>query len=167
MTPPGRTRISKQTRDKTLKELMPQEMVTRDHTKGLDLCVPNVTITMMVLVLPNATSATDLVIYLVTAGIPQMSTLGLIRGFALNVVLKGISRWIVQNQIVTGTFLLNNRYASILFDTSADRSFVSTAFISQIIITPTALDHDYNVELADGGIVRLNTLHLAPKLLSL
>nr|GFB25016.1 hypothetical protein [Tanacetum cinerariifolium] len=35
-----------------------------EHTKGLDLGVPNVTITMTVLVLPNATSATDLVIYL-------------------------------------------------------------------------------------------------------
>ncbi|GJX75173.1 putative reverse transcriptase domain-containing protein [Tanacetum coccineum] len=35
---------------------MPQEMVTGDHMEGLDLCVPNVTITMMVLVLPNATS---------------------------------------------------------------------------------------------------------------
>ncbi|GKA29890.1 reverse transcriptase domain-containing protein [Tanacetum coccineum] len=32
--------------------------------------------------------------------------------------------------IVTGTFLLNNRYASILFDTGVDRSFVSTAFSS-------------------------------------
>ncbi|GKB83925.1 reverse transcriptase domain-containing protein, partial [Tanacetum coccineum] len=32
--------------------------------------------------------------------------------------------------VVTGTFLLNNRYASVLFDTGADRSFVSTAFSS-------------------------------------
>ncbi|GJS53412.1 putative reverse transcriptase domain-containing protein [Tanacetum coccineum] len=44
-----------------------------------------------------------------------------------------------DNNVVTGTFLLNNRYASILFDTGADRSFVSTAFSSQIVITPTAL----------------------------
>ncbi|GKC26815.1 putative reverse transcriptase domain-containing protein [Tanacetum coccineum] len=29
-----------------------------------------------------------------------------------------------DSNVVTGTFLLNNRYASILFDTSADRSFV-------------------------------------------
>ncbi|GJZ46185.1 putative reverse transcriptase domain-containing protein [Tanacetum coccineum] len=57
-----------------------------------------------------------------------------------------------DNNIVTGMFLLNNRYASILFDTGADRSFVSTAFSSRIVITPTALDHDYNVELADGRI---------------
>nr|GFA96786.1 hypothetical protein [Tanacetum cinerariifolium] len=30
--------------------------------------------------------------------------------------------------VVTGTFFLNNRYASVLFDTGADRSFVSTTF---------------------------------------
>ncbi|GJR23410.1 putative reverse transcriptase domain-containing protein [Tanacetum coccineum] len=64
----------------------------------------------------------------------------------------------LDNNVVTGTFLLNNRYASILFDTGADRSFVSTAFSSRIVITPTALDHDYNVELADGRIVGLNTI---------
>nr|GEZ67373.1 hypothetical protein [Tanacetum cinerariifolium] len=63
-----------------------------------------------------------------------------------------------DNNVVTGTFLLNKHYASILFDTCADRSFVSTAFSSRIIITPTALDHDYNVELADGRIVRLTLL---------
>ncbi|GJZ54443.1 putative reverse transcriptase domain-containing protein [Tanacetum coccineum] len=63
-----------------------------------------------------------------------------------------------DNNVITGMFLLNNRYASILFDTGADRSFVSTAFSFRIIITPTALDHDYNVELADGRIVGLNTI---------
>ncbi|GJS90973.1 putative reverse transcriptase domain-containing protein [Tanacetum coccineum] len=60
--------------------------------------------------------------------------------------------------IVTGTLLLNNRYASILFDTSTDRRFVTTAFSSQIHITPNALDHDYAVELADGRIVGVNTI---------
>ncbi|GJW23880.1 putative reverse transcriptase domain-containing protein [Tanacetum coccineum] len=63
-----------------------------------------------------------------------------------------------DNNVVTGTFLLNNRYASILFDIGVDRSFVSTTFSSRIFITPTALDHDYNVELADGRIVGLNTI---------
>ncbi|GKB71525.1 putative reverse transcriptase domain-containing protein [Tanacetum coccineum] len=63
-----------------------------------------------------------------------------------------------DSSVVTGTFLLNNRYASILFDTGADRSFVSTAFSSQIDITPTALDHYYDVELADGRIIGLNTI---------
>ncbi|GJT85268.1 putative reverse transcriptase domain-containing protein [Tanacetum coccineum] len=59
---------------------------------------------------------------------------------------------------VTGTFLLNNRNAYILFDTGADRSFVSTAFSSQIDITQTALDHYYDVELADRRIIGLNTI---------
>nr|GEW22442.1 putative reverse transcriptase domain-containing protein [Tanacetum cinerariifolium] len=59
--------------------------------------------------------------------------------------------------VVMGMFLLNNRYASILFDTSADRSFVSTAFSFLIDIVPTALDHDYDVKLADKKIIRVNT----------
>ncbi|GJT40603.1 putative reverse transcriptase domain-containing protein [Tanacetum coccineum] len=42
-----------------------------------------------------------------------------------------------DSNVVTGTFHLNNRYASILFDTGADRSFVSTAFSSLIDIAPT------------------------------
>ncbi|GKF20870.1 reverse transcriptase domain-containing protein, partial [Tanacetum coccineum] len=52
-----------------------------------------------------------------------------------------------DSNVVTGTFLLNNRYASVLFDTGSDRSFVSTTFSSQIDITPTALDHFYDVKL--------------------
>ncbi|GJT91310.1 putative reverse transcriptase domain-containing protein [Tanacetum coccineum] len=55
--------------------------------------------------------------------------------------------------VVTGTFLLNNCYASILFDTGADKSFISTTFSSQIDITPTTLDHYYDVKLADGRII--------------
>nr|GEV78281.1 hypothetical protein [Tanacetum cinerariifolium] len=60
--------------------------------------------------------------------------------------------------VVIGTFLLKNRYAFILFDTSADRSFISTAFSSLINITPTTLDHYYDVELADEKIIRINTI---------
>ncbi|GJT10117.1 putative reverse transcriptase domain-containing protein [Tanacetum coccineum] len=63
-----------------------------------------------------------------------------------------------DSNVVMGTFLLNNRYASILFDTGTDRSFVSTTFSSLIDITPTTLDHYYNVELADGKIIRINTI---------
>ncbi|GJT35609.1 putative reverse transcriptase domain-containing protein [Tanacetum coccineum] len=57
------------------------------------------------------------------------------------------------DNVVAGTFLLNNRYAYILFDTGADRSFVSTAFSSQIDIMPSTLNHYYDVELADGRII--------------
>ncbi|GJW79561.1 reverse transcriptase domain-containing protein [Tanacetum coccineum] len=64
-----------------------------------------------------------------------------------------------DSNIVTGTFLLNNSYASILFDTGANRSFVSTAFSSLIDITLTTLDYYYDVELADGKIIRLSKYH--------
>ncbi|GJR63147.1 putative reverse transcriptase domain-containing protein [Tanacetum coccineum] len=60
--------------------------------------------------------------------------------------------------VIAGTFLLNNHYAYILFDTGVDRSFVSTTFSSQIDITPSTLDHYYDVELADGRIIGLNTI---------
>ncbi|GJS58272.1 putative reverse transcriptase domain-containing protein [Tanacetum coccineum] len=63
-----------------------------------------------------------------------------------------------DNNVVTGTFLLNNHCASILFDTGADRSFVSTQFSTLINIAPTTLNHGYNVELADGRIIWVNTL---------
>nr|GFA39446.1 putative reverse transcriptase domain-containing protein [Tanacetum cinerariifolium] len=63
-----------------------------------------------------------------------------------------------DSNVVTSTFLLNNRYASILFDTGADRSFVSNAFSSLIDIIPTPLDNHYDVELADGKIVGINTI---------
>ncbi|GJT96430.1 putative reverse transcriptase domain-containing protein [Tanacetum coccineum] len=73
---------------------------------------------------------------------------GVARAYAV-----GVAGQNPNNNVVTGTFLLNNRCASILFDTGADRSFVSTQFSTLINITPTTLDHGYNVELADGRII--------------
>nr|GEW54914.1 putative reverse transcriptase domain-containing protein [Tanacetum cinerariifolium] len=63
-----------------------------------------------------------------------------------------------NSNVFTGTFLLNNHYASILFDTGIDRSFISAAFSSLIDIIPTMLDHGYDIELADGRIIWVNTL---------
>nr|GEU78717.1 hypothetical protein [Tanacetum cinerariifolium] len=58
----------------------------------------------------------------------------------------GTARTKPNSNVVTGTFLLNNRYASILFNTGTNRSFVSTAFSSLINIIPTTLDHGYDVD---------------------
>nr|GEU58223.1 hypothetical protein [Tanacetum cinerariifolium] len=63
-----------------------------------------------------------------------------------------------DSNVVTGTFLLNNRYAFTLFDTGVDRSFVSTAFSSLIDIIPTPLDNHYDVELANRKIVGINII---------
>nr|GEV51570.1 reverse transcriptase domain-containing protein [Tanacetum cinerariifolium] len=63
-----------------------------------------------------------------------------------------------ESNVITGTFLLNNYYAKILFDTGVDRSFVSTTFSSLIDITRTILENNYDVELADRKIIGVNTI---------
>ncbi|GJW37044.1 putative reverse transcriptase domain-containing protein [Tanacetum coccineum] len=59
---------------------------------------------------------------------------------------------------VTGTFLLNDHHAYMLFDSGADRSFVSNTFSTLLDITPSALDVSYAVELADGRTSETNTV---------
>nr|GEW24133.1 hypothetical protein [Tanacetum cinerariifolium] len=63
-----------------------------------------------------------------------------------------------ESNVVMSTFLLNNRYASILFDTGANRSFISTAFSSLVNIDPTPLGSSYDVELAGRKIVGIDTI---------
>ncbi|GJS46857.1 putative reverse transcriptase domain-containing protein [Tanacetum coccineum] len=60
--------------------------------------------------------------------------------------------------VITGTFLLNNRYASVLFDSGSGRSFVNTRFSSLLDIKPIKIVDSYEVELADGRIVSTNTI---------
>nr|GEY07589.1 putative reverse transcriptase domain-containing protein [Tanacetum cinerariifolium] len=60
--------------------------------------------------------------------------------------------------VVTGTFLLNDHYASVLFDSGAKRSFVSIEFTPFINISPVALNTSYKVDLAMGKIVSTNTV---------
>ncbi|GJX50375.1 putative reverse transcriptase domain-containing protein [Tanacetum coccineum] len=55
--------------------------------------------------------------------------------------------------VVTGTFLLNNRYATVLFDSGSDKSFVKHSFSHLIDINPVRLDTSYEVELADGRVL--------------
>nr|GFA44731.1 putative reverse transcriptase domain-containing protein [Tanacetum cinerariifolium] len=61
-----------------------------------------------------------------------------------------------DSNVVTGTFLLNNCYASMLFDLGADRSFVSTTFSALLDVAPSTLDTSYAVELADERISKTN-----------
>nr|GEU70018.1 putative reverse transcriptase domain-containing protein [Tanacetum cinerariifolium] len=63
-----------------------------------------------------------------------------------------------DSNVVTGTFLLNNCYASMLFDSSIDRSFVSTTFRALLDVAPSTLDTSYAVELADGRIFEMNII---------
>ncbi|GKB29031.1 putative reverse transcriptase domain-containing protein [Tanacetum coccineum] len=63
-----------------------------------------------------------------------------------------------DSNVVKGTFLLNNHYASMIFNSGADRSFVSTTFSALLDITPDTLDVSYAVKLADGRIFETNTI---------
>ncbi|GJX88437.1 putative reverse transcriptase domain-containing protein [Tanacetum coccineum] len=63
-----------------------------------------------------------------------------------------------DSNVVKGTFLLNNHYASMIFDSGANRSFVLTTFSTLLDITPDTLDVSYAVELADGRISETNTI---------
>ncbi|GJY79897.1 putative reverse transcriptase domain-containing protein [Tanacetum coccineum] len=63
-----------------------------------------------------------------------------------------------DSNVVKGTFLLNNHYASMIFNSGADRSFVSTTFSTLLDITLDTLDVSCAVELADGRISETNTI---------
>ncbi|GJV43927.1 putative reverse transcriptase domain-containing protein [Tanacetum coccineum] len=149
------TNNNNRTRDKTLTGLMLQGLVRRNLTEDLNLCAQNATITMTVNVLQNATSATRDYLKLKNNNRGNQGGNG---NAPAKVYTVGHARTNPDSNIVTGTFLLNNRYDSVLFDTGADRSFMSTAFSSQIDITPSTLDHHYDVELADRRIIRLNAI---------
>ncbi|GKA14882.1 hypothetical protein Tco_0694528 [Tanacetum coccineum] len=137
----------------------------------VDLCqnVPSATTITMVHVHRSAISATRLATWLVIVGVLAMLTLGHFKrkcpklknnnrgNQGGNAMFQQKEYMECQMQgsnpdlnIITGTFLLNNRYAYILFDTGVDRSFVSTAFSSQIDITPTTLDYYYDKYLLKG-----------------
>ncbi|GJV95430.1 putative reverse transcriptase domain-containing protein [Tanacetum coccineum] len=60
--------------------------------------------------------------------------------------------------IVMGTFLINQYLARVLFDSGADKSFVSISHASMLNIPPITLDTTYDIEMADGNLIRTNTV---------
>ncbi|GJY84148.1 putative reverse transcriptase domain-containing protein [Tanacetum coccineum] len=58
--------------------------------------------------------------------------------------------------IVTGTFTLNNHFATTLFDSGADYSFVSTTFIPLLGLEPSDLGFRYEIEIASGQLVEID-----------
>ncbi|GKE52384.1 reverse transcriptase domain-containing protein, partial [Tanacetum coccineum] len=63
-----------------------------------------------------------------------------------------------NSNVIKGMFFLNNHYASMIFDSSADRSFVLTTFSTLLDVTLDTLDVSYAFELADGRISKTNTV---------
>ncbi|GJY25662.1 putative reverse transcriptase domain-containing protein [Tanacetum coccineum] len=57
-----------------------------------------------------------------------------------------------------GTFTLNDHYATTLFDSGVDYSFVSTTFIPLLGIEPSDLGFSYEIEIASGQLVEIDKL---------
>ncbi|GKB19318.1 putative reverse transcriptase domain-containing protein, partial [Tanacetum coccineum] len=64
----------------------------------------------------------------------------------------------LDSNVIAGTFLLNNRYACMLFDSGTDRSFVSSTFSALLDVAPSTLDTSYAIELTDGRISETNVI---------
>ncbi|GKC31328.1 putative reverse transcriptase domain-containing protein [Tanacetum coccineum] len=58
--------------------------------------------------------------------------------------------------IVTGTFTLNDHFATTLFFSGADYSFVSTTFIPLLGIEPSELGFRYEIKIASGQLVEID-----------
>ncbi|GJR41152.1 putative reverse transcriptase domain-containing protein [Tanacetum coccineum] len=60
--------------------------------------------------------------------------------------------------VVTGTFLLNQHLAKVLFDSGADKSFISISLASKLNSPSITIDTFYDIEMADGNLVSTNTV---------
>ncbi|GJY75093.1 putative reverse transcriptase domain-containing protein [Tanacetum coccineum] len=58
--------------------------------------------------------------------------------------------------VVTGMFTLNDHYATTLFDSGADYSFVSTTLIPLLNIEPNDLGFSYEIKIASGQLVEID-----------
>nr|GFC88532.1 reverse transcriptase domain-containing protein [Tanacetum cinerariifolium] len=63
------------------------------------------------------------------------------RAFALGVVEAH-----QDHNVMTGTFSLNDHFATVLFDSSADYSFISTNFLSLIDMKTSVVNSGYKIE---------------------
>ncbi|GKF53189.1 putative reverse transcriptase domain-containing protein [Tanacetum coccineum] len=100
----------------------------RKCTGDLNLRVPNATTNMMGSMLLSVPTVRGMAIW---PGTGNQAGNGNAVAKAYVVGTAGTN---LNSNVVTGTLILNNHYASILFDTGADRIFVSTAFSSLIDI---------------------------------
>ncbi|GJS28721.1 reverse transcriptase domain-containing protein [Tanacetum coccineum] len=60
--------------------------------------------------------------------------------------------------IMTGTFSLNDHFTTVLFDSGADYSFISTNFLPLINMKPNVVNPGYEIEIASGLKVITNMI---------
>ncbi|GJS40836.1 putative reverse transcriptase domain-containing protein [Tanacetum coccineum] len=80
-----------------------------------------------------------------------------VRGRAFNVNVNAME--VVQDpKVVTGTFSLNDHFVTILFDSGADFSFISTEFAPLLNVRPSIMNPGYVIEVVDGKKVEVNRI---------
>ncbi|GJU38006.1 putative nucleotidyltransferase, ribonuclease H [Tanacetum coccineum] len=77
------------------------------------------------------------------------------RGQAFN---RNVVEALQDPKVVIGTFSLNNQFATVLFDSRADFSFISTKFAPLLNVEPCIVNPSYVIEIADGESVEVNRI---------
>ncbi|GJT34084.1 putative reverse transcriptase domain-containing protein [Tanacetum coccineum] len=78
-------------------------------------------------------------------------------GRAFNVNVNAVEA-LQDPNIVTGTFSLNDHFATVLFDSGADFSFISTEFAPLLNVKPSIVNPGYVIEVADGKKVEVDRI---------
>ncbi|GJZ16532.1 putative reverse transcriptase domain-containing protein, partial [Tanacetum coccineum] len=86
-----------------------------------------------------------------------------IRGRAFNVNVNSMEA-VQDPNVVTGMFSLNDQFVTILFDSGANFSFISTKFTPLLNMKPSIVNHGYVIEVADGKKVEVDRVILNCKL---
>ncbi|GKB31937.1 putative reverse transcriptase domain-containing protein [Tanacetum coccineum] len=61
-------------------------------------------------------------------------------------------------KVVTGTFSLNDHFATVLFDSGSDFCFISTKFAPLLNVKPSIVNPGYVIEVADGKKVEVDRI---------
>ncbi|GKE88920.1 putative reverse transcriptase domain-containing protein, partial [Tanacetum coccineum] len=78
-----------------------------------------------------------------------------VRGRAFNVNVNAMEA-IQDLNVVTGTFSLNDHFVTVLLDSGADFSFISTEFAPLLNVKPSIVNPGYVIEVADGKKVKVD-----------
>ncbi|GKG06444.1 putative reverse transcriptase domain-containing protein, partial [Tanacetum coccineum] len=78
-----------------------------------------------------------------------------VRGRAYNVNVNAMEA-VQDPNIVTGMFSLNDHFVTVLFDSGADFSFISTEFVPLLNVKSSIVNPGYVIEVADGMKVEVD-----------
>ncbi|GJW26339.1 putative reverse transcriptase domain-containing protein [Tanacetum coccineum] len=80
-----------------------------------------------------------------------------VRGRAYNVNVNAMEA-VQDPNVVTGTFSLNDHFVTVLFNSGANFSFVSTKFAPLLNVKPSIVNPGYVIEVADGKKVEVDRI---------